>query len=206
MSEFYILDASALLCLLQEEKGAERVARALPAAKIGAVNYSEVVGKLVEARVDEAKIDRLVDALQLTVVPFDRTQARLTGLLRAATRRLGLSLGDRACLAWLRLKARRLSPAIEAGRNSSCPAGSRHCAERRPFASRLLTAQHVVGRRHAHRGGALLDCFVAALLAMTSAGPSPAALRRGLLRRCAPRNDDCWAVAGRAAAWIASSS
>ena len=71
----------------------------MPAAKIGAVNYSEVVGKLVEAGVDEAKIDRLVDALQLTVVPFDRTQARLTGLLRAATRRLGLSLGDRACLA-----------------------------------------------------------------------------------------------------------
>ena len=99
MSESYILDASALLCLLQEEKGAERVARALPAAKIGAVNYSEVVGKLVEAGVDEAKIDRLVDALHLTVVPFDRTQARLTGLLRAATRRLGLSLGDRACLA-----------------------------------------------------------------------------------------------------------
>ncbi len=64
MSEFYILDASALLCLLQEENGAERVARALPAAKIGAVNYSEVVGKLVEAGVDEAKIDRLVDALQ----------------------------------------------------------------------------------------------------------------------------------------------
>jgi len=99
VSETYVLDASAVLCLLQEEKGAERVARALPAAKIGAVNYSEVVGKLIEAGVEEAKIDRLVDALQLTIVPFDGAQARMVGLLRAASRKLGLSLGDRACLA-----------------------------------------------------------------------------------------------------------
>jgi ribonuclease VapC len=99
VSESYVLDASALLCLLQEEKGADRVARVLPAAKIGAVNYSEVVGKLVEAGVDEATVDGLIDTLQLKMVPFDRTQARLAGLLRTTTRRLGLSLGDRACLA-----------------------------------------------------------------------------------------------------------
>jgi ribonuclease VapC len=99
VSETYVLDASAVLCLLQEEKGAERVARALPAAIIGAVNYSEVVGKLVESGIDEATVDGLIDTLQLTVIPFDRTQARLAGVLRATTRRLGLSLGDRACLA-----------------------------------------------------------------------------------------------------------
>jgi PIN domain nuclease of toxin-antitoxin system len=94
-----VLDASAVLCLLQEEKGAERVARALPAAVIGAVNYAEVVGKLVESGIDEATADGLVDTLQLNVIPFDRIQARLAGALRATTRKLGLSLGDRACLA-----------------------------------------------------------------------------------------------------------
>jgi PIN domain nuclease of toxin-antitoxin system len=94
-----VLDASAVLCLLQEEKGAERVARALPAAVIGAVNYSEVISKLVESGIDEATADGLMDTLQLTVIPFDRSQARLAGALRATTRRLGLSLGDRACLA-----------------------------------------------------------------------------------------------------------
>ena len=99
MSESYVLDASAVLCLLQEEKGAERVAEALPAAIIGAVNYSEVVGKLVETGIDEATVDGLIDKLQLKVIPFDRTQARVAGSLRAATRKLGLSLGDRACLA-----------------------------------------------------------------------------------------------------------
>ena len=99
MSETYVLDASAVLCLLQEEKGAERVERALPSAVIGAVNYAEVVGKLVESGIDDATADGLIGTLQLKVVPFDRTQARLAGALRAATRKLGLSLGDRACLA-----------------------------------------------------------------------------------------------------------
>jgi ribonuclease VapC len=99
VSESYVLDASALLCLLQEEKGAERVARALPAAIIGAVNYSEVVAKLGEAGIDDATADALIDTLQLKVMPFDRTHARLAGSLRTITRKFGLSLGDRACLA-----------------------------------------------------------------------------------------------------------
>jgi ribonuclease VapC len=99
VSERCVLDASAVLCLLQEEGGAERVAQALPAAQIGAVNYSEVVGKLVGASMDEATVDRVIDALQLRVIPFDRTQARAAGSLRAFTRKFGLSLGDRACLA-----------------------------------------------------------------------------------------------------------
>lgn len=99
MSETYVLDASAVLCLLQEERGADRVARALPSAVIGAVNYSEVVGKLVEFGIDEGTVDGLMDTLQLKVIPFDRIQARLAGALRATTRKFGLSLGDRACLA-----------------------------------------------------------------------------------------------------------
>jgi ribonuclease VapC len=99
VSETYVLDASAVLCLLQEEKGAERVARVLPEAIIGAVNYSEVVSKLVEAGIDEPTVDDLIDALQLKVIPFDRIHARLAGSLRVTTRKLGLSLGDRACLA-----------------------------------------------------------------------------------------------------------
>jgi PIN domain nuclease of toxin-antitoxin system len=99
VSETYVLDASAVLCLLQEEKGAARVAQALPDAIVGAVNYSEVVAKLTEAGIDEATVDSLIDKLQLKVIPFDRVQARLAGSLRATTRKLGLSLGDRACLA-----------------------------------------------------------------------------------------------------------
>jgi ribonuclease VapC len=99
VNETYVLDASAVLCLLQEEKGAERVAETLPDSMIAAVNYSEVVAKLVEAGLDEVTVDSLIDKLQLNVIPFDRIQARLAGSLRSTTRKLGLSLGDRACLA-----------------------------------------------------------------------------------------------------------
>jgi ribonuclease VapC len=99
VNKSYVLDASALLCLLQAESGADRVAEAMPNAHIGAVNFSEVVAKLVEAGLEERAADSLIDTLQLKVSPFDQEQARLAGLLRVVTRRFGLSLGDRACLA-----------------------------------------------------------------------------------------------------------
>ncbi|HME86714.1 MAG TPA: type II toxin-antitoxin system VapC family toxin [Roseiarcus sp.] len=84
---------------MQAEPGADRVAEAMPNARIGAVNFSEVVAKLVEAGLEETAADSLIDTLQLKVIPFDQEQARLAGLLRVVTRRFGLSLGDRACLA-----------------------------------------------------------------------------------------------------------
>jgi len=98
VSRLYVLDASAILCLLQSEPGANHVAEALPDACIGAVNYSEMVGKLIEGGMTEAAIDSAMEALQLEVIAFDRHQARLAGLLRGKTRRSGLSLGDRTCL------------------------------------------------------------------------------------------------------------
>ena len=99
MSERYVLDASAILCLLQAEPGASRVAEVLPEAVVSAVNLSEVVAKLADAGGTADMIDAALEALQLQVVPFDRAQAQFSGYLRAPTRRLGLSLGDRACLA-----------------------------------------------------------------------------------------------------------
>lgn len=99
MTETYVLDASALLCLIRNEPGAERVAAALPQSHVGAVNLGEVIAKMVELGMSENLIDQVLDPLQLRVVPFDAGLARASGLLRAATRALGLSFGDRACLA-----------------------------------------------------------------------------------------------------------
>jgi len=66
---------------------------------VSAVNLSEVVAKLSERGVPEKEIRTALDGLGLDVVPFDETTAYRAGLLRRATRSLGLSLGDRACLA-----------------------------------------------------------------------------------------------------------
>ena len=99
MGRRFVLDASALLCLLAAEKGADAVLSALPDSVIGAVNLSEAIAKLAERGVSASAIDAALGGLDLTVVPFDREQARAAGLLRAKTRKIGLSPGDRACLA-----------------------------------------------------------------------------------------------------------
>ena len=99
MSKRYVLDASALLCVLQTEPGADRVVEALSDAVIGAVNFSEVVAKLSERGGAPESIDAALGALDLSVLPFDRELAEIAGHLRKQTRDRGLSLGDRACLA-----------------------------------------------------------------------------------------------------------
>jgi PIN domain nuclease of toxin-antitoxin system len=71
----------------------------LAGAAISAVNLSEVVAKLAEAGVPESEIRRAINPLGLDVRPFDDEAAYAAGLLRPRTRSLGLSLGDRACLA-----------------------------------------------------------------------------------------------------------
>ena len=95
----YVLDASALLCLINAEPGAERVASVLSQAVISAVNLAEVATKLNELGADEDEARALLAPLHLAIVPFDEFTAYATGALRAATRGQGLSLGDRACLA-----------------------------------------------------------------------------------------------------------
>src|SRR5947209_6831608 len=95
-----ILDASALLALLKHESGSQQVTQAIEdGAEISAVNLAEVVAKLAEAGMPEELIHRAVDPLGLDVVGFDAPQAYRSGLLLVATKPLGLSLGDRCCLA-----------------------------------------------------------------------------------------------------------
>lgn len=93
-----VLDASALLALLNAEPGADAVAEELQGAVISAVNLSEVVAKLCGAGIPEKLIHQVIGPLGLEIVPFDEEQAYQAGLLRTATKDVGVSLGDRACL------------------------------------------------------------------------------------------------------------
>jgi PIN domain nuclease of toxin-antitoxin system len=94
-----VLDASAVLAILQQETGSDRWADSLEAAALSAVNLSEVVAKLLELGMPADKALAAVAALGLEVVAFDREQAIVAAQLREPTKHLGLSLGDRACLA-----------------------------------------------------------------------------------------------------------
>ena len=94
-----VLDASAVLAVLNSEPGAEMVKDVLMGGSISATNFSEVIAKLVDNGLDDGDAIGVLDALPLTVHPVDVVQARRAGLLRRQTRKHGLSFGDRTCLA-----------------------------------------------------------------------------------------------------------
>ncbi len=97
-----VLDASALLALINAEPGWDSVAAAIGEAAISAVNLAEVVTKMIDIGIP--KDDAWVEAADLVpaIIDFGPEQARATAELRTATRSLGLSFGDRACLALAR--------------------------------------------------------------------------------------------------------
>jgi ribonuclease VapC len=95
-----VLDASAVLAILQQESGSDRWIDSVQAATLSAVNFAKLLGIGMPA--DSAL--SAVAALNLEVIAFDREQAVVAAELREPTRHLGLSLGDRACLALARAK------------------------------------------------------------------------------------------------------
>jgi PIN domain nuclease of toxin-antitoxin system len=87
------------LALLRQEKGSEPVAKQITEAVICSVNYAEVVSKLSEGGMPFSAIRQLATMLPFKIIDFNEKMAFLAGELRTQTRSLGLSLGDRACLA-----------------------------------------------------------------------------------------------------------
>ena len=98
MSEF-VLDASALLAMLNEEPGGGKVADSIASARISVINYAEVVSHFVRLGMPEREIDAMLDPLPMDVVPADKAVGKIAGRLRDVTAQAGLSLGDRFCLA-----------------------------------------------------------------------------------------------------------
>ena len=94
-----VLDASALLAYLQDEPGGERVRAVLAEAVMSAVNWAEVIGKARGQGIDTQGLQEDLASLGLALEPFSAIQAEIAGQLKDRTRRYGLSLGDRACLA-----------------------------------------------------------------------------------------------------------
>lgn len=97
-----VLDASALIALLWDEPGAEAVERLLGRAVISAVNWAEVLQRYRAHDVDTDGKREDVEALGVQIAPFSYDDAELIAALWAPTRRAGLSLADRACLALAR--------------------------------------------------------------------------------------------------------
>lgn len=108
-----VLDASAVLALINKETGWEVVARQAvnQDTTISAVNYAEVLQKATRLDIAAEDIDAQMEILGVTVSPFGRLDARLASSFYR--HRSGLSLADRVCLALARSVT---SPAYTADR------------------------------------------------------------------------------------------
>jgi ribonuclease VapC len=94
-----VLDASALIALLGNEPGAEKVMAVLGESCISSVNLAEILGKMSEYKESLEAVSRQIERLDIMVIPFDTEQAKIAASFWKVTRPAGLSLGDRACLA-----------------------------------------------------------------------------------------------------------
>jgi PIN domain nuclease of toxin-antitoxin system len=95
----FLLDASAIIAAMKNEKGAEQVFEVMDSASISAVNFTEVYEHFLALDYDAEELDKVLLSLGLQVHDYDLEQARCAAFLRKDTRKLGLSLGDRACIA-----------------------------------------------------------------------------------------------------------
>lgn len=98
------LDASALLAFLFRETGHETVARHVEDCCISAVNVAEVLGRFARDGHDPAVVLDRLRSTSIEIVDFDAPAAAATAALVPATKKLGLSLGDRACIALARTR------------------------------------------------------------------------------------------------------
>jgi len=115
-----VLDASALLAMLQDEPGGDRVREVLAGSAMSTVNLAEIVAHYTRNGADLPEIRAVLDPLPIDYVPPDEALAYDAGRLISATARHGLSLGDRMCLA---LAMRLGAPALSADRSWAAVAG-----------------------------------------------------------------------------------
>ena len=95
-----VLDASVLLAVLNGEPGGEKLTlQQLNQAIVSTVNLAEVHGKLVSRGIDPEAAWEAARVPVWEAVEFSEEHAKIAGSLVRETRPLGLSLGDRACLA-----------------------------------------------------------------------------------------------------------
>lgn len=117
MTSGVVLDTSALLAPLFDEPGDAFVLAALASGgpvAISSVNLAESLTVMSRRRnMPTGLAMERIEAMHLTIVPFDAADATAVGELEPVLRRRGVSLGDAACI----VLARRLDrPVLTADR------------------------------------------------------------------------------------------
>jgi len=93
-----VFDASAVLAVLNRERGREVAEPLLFGATISAVNYGEVLKKTIERGGSIPKVQLLLAKQDLRVIPFDISHSVGAAQIYIAGAPHGLSFADRACM------------------------------------------------------------------------------------------------------------
>jgi ribonuclease VapC len=96
---FVVLDASALIALLQSEKGAKIVADEVQGAAISAVNLGEAAQRQYRDGKTRTEFEAMATAFELNIIPVDGALALDAAEIREIARAKGLSQADCICLA-----------------------------------------------------------------------------------------------------------
>jgi PIN domain nuclease of toxin-antitoxin system len=99
-----VIDASAILAAILGEPGGDSVFDLLDEAVVSTVNVAEVYTYAAIRNLPTEAIDAFFADTGIAMVSFDPAQAVAAGQLASITRKAGLSLGDRACLALAKLR------------------------------------------------------------------------------------------------------
>lgn len=99
-----VIDASAILAAILGEAGGDFVFDLLDEAAASTVNVAEVYTYAAINNLPTDAIDAFFADGGIEVVFFDQIQAVMAGQLASITRKAGLSLGDRSCLALAKLR------------------------------------------------------------------------------------------------------
>jgi len=94
-----VLDSSAVLAVIFNEPGGEKIVDLLQGGLLSTVSLAEIHTRLLlDGRPADFAWNRIL-SMGFEVCFFDDEQARLAAEMIGKTRPFGLSLGDRACLA-----------------------------------------------------------------------------------------------------------
>ena len=94
-----VLDGSALLALIKNESGAKVIEELLGSIIMSSVNVTEVAGILLDSDMSVEEAQEAIEPFIDSIISFDLEHSMACASLKKITKHLGLSLGDRACIA-----------------------------------------------------------------------------------------------------------
>ncbi len=94
-----VLDASAVLAMLNGEPGGALVRSALDGAQLSVVNLAEVLGTVIDVGDDPVLVRSRLAAAGVRFIPMDEADSEVAAAIRGIDGGRALSLGDRCCLA-----------------------------------------------------------------------------------------------------------